>query len=75
MSAPTVDPALVLVTGASDLRADFPMEVLPGILIAYMRGIKITFALALAGTGVSFLLSFGSRWSRLNPKNIRPGAA
>ncbi|CAI4218424.1 unnamed protein product [Parascedosporium putredinis] len=73
-TAPTVNPGLVLLTGASDLRAVFSPEELPGILQAYMRGIKLTFALALAGVGVSFLISLGSRWSRLNPKKIQGGA-
>ncbi|PKS08405.1 hypothetical protein jhhlp_005349 [Lomentospora prolificans] len=75
VTAPNVDPNLVLLTGASDLRAVFSPEDLPGILSAYMRGIKITFALAVAGAGVSFLLSLGSRWSRLNPKKIQGGGA
>lgn len=72
-TAPTVDRFRILTTGASELRTVFPDE-LQGILVAYMRGIKIAFALAIAGAGVSFLLSFGSRWRRLNTKNVS-GAA
>lgn len=73
VTAPTVDPAAVIVTGASELRK-FPEEVLPGILQAYMRGIKIALSLAIVGSGVAFLASFGSRWKKLNTKNVT-GAA
>lgn len=73
VTAPTVDPAVVIVTGASELRK-FPEEVLPGILQAYMRGIKIALSLAIVGSGVAFLASLGSRWKKLNTKNVS-GAA
>ena len=73
VTAPTVDPAAVIATGASELRK-FPEEVLPGILQAYMHGIKIGLSLASVGAGVAFVGSFASRWTRLNTKNIT-GAA
>ena len=53
-----MDPALVLATGASELRNVFSSDVLPGILEAYMLGIKAAFAVGLAFCGISFLLSF-----------------
>lgn len=55
--APQADPALVLRTGASDLRSVFPSDVLPGVLQAYMVGIKAAFAVAIAFSGVAFLCS------------------
>ena len=48
---------LVLLTGASQLRSTFKPDVLPGILIAYMAGIRAAFAVALAFCGVGFLCS------------------
>ncbi|KAK5053799.1 hypothetical protein LTR84_001761 [Exophiala bonariae] len=55
--APSVNPALVLVTGASELNKVFPKDVLPGILEAYMIGIKAAFAVAVAFCGMAFLCS------------------
>ena len=56
-TAPSVDPLLVIGTGATDLRKVFPPDVLPGILEAYMVGIKAAFAVALAFSGMAFLFS------------------
>ncbi|KAK1598198.1 major facilitator superfamily transporter [Colletotrichum navitas] len=71
---PSVDPAVVALTGATQLRTAFPAEVVPGIIRAYMEGLKIAFALVITGAGVAFLVSLGSRWSKLNTKNLT-GAA
>ncbi|ORX94423.1 putative efflux pump antibiotic resistance protein [Clohesyomyces aquaticus] len=57
VTAPGVDPAMVLLTGAAKLHAVFPPEVLPGVLEAYMSGLKAAFAVAIAFCGVSFLCS------------------
>lgn len=72
-TAPTVNPAAVIATGASELR-NFPEEVLPGILQAYMRGIKIAIALSVVGAGVAFFTGLASRWKKLNMQNVT-GAA
>ncbi len=56
-TAPSVNPHLVIGTGASELRNVFPPDVLPGVLQAYMVGIKAAFAVALAFSGVAFLFS------------------
>ncbi|SPO03596.1 related to major facilitator (MFS1) transporter [Cephalotrichum gorgonifer] len=72
-TAPTVDPGVIILTGASELRT-FPAEVLPGILKAYMHGINIALALAIVGAGVAFVVGFGSRWGKLNMTNVT-GAA
>ncbi|KAK4229590.1 major facilitator superfamily domain-containing protein [Podospora fimiseda] len=56
-TASSVDPHLVLGTGASELRNVFSSEVLPGVVEAYMVGIKGAFAVALAFAGVAFLFS------------------
>ncbi|PNH36828.1 hypothetical protein VD0002_g10286, partial [Verticillium dahliae] len=56
-TAPSVNPQQVIETGASELHNVFPPDVLPGILEAYMVGIKAAFAVALAFSGVAFLFS------------------
>lgn len=65
-TAPTVDPALVLATGASQLREVFSKADLPGVVEAYMQGIQATFAVATGMAGVAFLLSFLIPSSRLS---------
>ncbi|KAJ9616611.1 hypothetical protein H2200_000330 [Cladophialophora chaetospira] len=56
-TAPGVAPGLVLLTGASELHNVFPADVLPGVLKAYMVGIKAAFAVAVAFSGTAFLCS------------------
>ena len=75
-SAPGVDPAAVVFTGATELRKVFSAEQVPGILVAYMRGLKISFAIGLASTGVAFIIiTLFQRWNRLNTAAIAGGGA
>ncbi|RKU40703.1 hypothetical protein DL546_003208 [Coniochaeta pulveracea] len=55
--APHVDPALVIATGASELRNVFSAADLPGVVSAYMVGLKAAFAVAVAFAGVACLSS------------------
>ncbi|KAM5385185.1 hypothetical protein ACJZ2D_001146 [Fusarium nematophilum] len=61
----TVDPGLVIATGATQLRSIFTPEELPGILLAYMHGLRAVFALGIAMAGVSCLATVFIPWSRL----------
>lgn len=73
-SAPGVDPAAVVGTGAMDLRKFFSPDQVPGILVAYMRGLKIAFAIGLASTGLAFvIITLFQRWNRLNAAAIAGG--
>ena len=69
VTAPTVDPALVIATGATQLRHVFSEEQIAGILVAYMDGLKLTFALVIALAGVTVPIAMAARW-----KNIKPSA-
>ncbi|KAK4948600.1 hypothetical protein LTR10_012604 [Elasticomyces elasticus] len=64
-TAPGVHPALVLLTGASDLHNVFAPDVLPGVLQAYMVGLKAAFAVALAFCGVAVVCSLAIPMSKL----------
>ena len=64
-SAPSVSPHLVLLTGASNLHNTFPADVLPGILIAYMQGLKAVFAVAVAFCGTAAVCVWAVPWGRL----------
>lgn len=56
--APTVDPNSVIAVGASKLREAFSAEELPGVLRAYMAGLKAAWAAATALGGLTFLCAF-----------------
>ncbi|KAH7186054.1 major facilitator superfamily transporter [Fusarium flagelliforme] len=72
-SAPGIDPELVAMTGATQLRKTFDADELPGILAGYMRGVKITFALMIAATGMAVLIAPFAQWERLKVKSNSVG--
>ena len=74
ITAPTADPVLVIATGATELSKFFSPEELEGIIIAYLAGLKVTFAIGIACAGVGFLVAFTPRWENLRGK-VKPGAA
>nr|POE75125.1 putative efflux pump gsfj [Quercus suber] len=75
-TAPGVDPALVVGTGATDLRNVFTEDQIPGILLAYMRGLKTSFAISIASSGIAFfIIVLFQRWNKLNTAAIAGGNA
>ena len=62
---PDVNPGQVLAVGATGLREAFTPQQLPGILTAYMDGLKVSFALCIALAGISALISFAMPWTNL----------
>ncbi len=63
------------VSSATDLRRVFSADQVPGILVAYMRGLKMAFAIGFASTGVAFIIiTLFQRWNRLKPAAIAGGA-
>ena len=58
----------MLNTGAAQIRTVFSAEEDPAILEAYMAGLKVAFALAIALMGLSFVLSLVPRWDSLRPE-------
>jgi hypothetical protein len=65
-TAPGVDPAAVIATGATQIHSAFAADQLPGIVLAYMAGIKVAFALSIGATGVAFLAGLFCSWNRLH---------
>ncbi|KAM7214760.1 putative HC-toxin efflux carrier TOXA [Rhypophila decipiens] len=68
--APEVSPLMIIGTGATQLRVVFA-DNLDEILLAYMQGLKVAFAIATAGVGASFVISLFSSWRRLNTAAIK----
>ncbi|KAH8881157.1 MFS general substrate transporter [Thozetella sp. PMI_491] len=69
-TAPNVDPLHVLNIGATEIRKTFPPEQIPGILLAYMDGIKVGLAIAFAAVCLSFFLSLFNPWKSLHAPKL-----
>ncbi|KAK7749625.1 hypothetical protein SLS53_000203 [Cytospora paraplurivora] len=72
-SAPSVDPARLVATGATELRKVFMPEQVPGILVAYMAGLKASFLVSLASVAMALVIGLFSRWKRLNMVAVSGG--
>lgn len=73
--APGVNPAMVIATGATELRKVFTAEQLPGILSAYMEGLRVPIAIAIACACATVVLSVVPRWESIRGKVNAAGAA
>lgn len=65
---PELDPGIIIATGADALRETFEGEQLQAVLAAYMDGLKVTFAIALATAAAGFVVAFTPRWESLKGK-------
>jgi hypothetical protein len=66
--APGVDPAVVVVTGATDIRRVFPPEQVAGVINAYMDGLKTPFTVIVACACAMFVLAFAPKWNKIQVK-------
>jgi MFS transporter, DHA2 family, glioxin efflux transporter len=73
--APSVTPASVVAAGVTQIRAMFSASAVPGIILAYMDGLKVAYAIAIAAAGISVLVSALSKWKNLKGKVQMGGAA
>ncbi|KAL4927704.1 MDR family MFS transporter [Aspergillus undulatus] len=75
-TAPNIDPMAVVTTGATQIRAVFTEpDDIRGILLAYMAGLKATFAISVGMVGFAFLVGFFSPWRRLHGASESVGFA
>ena len=63
--APGADQTLVIMTGASELRKTFHGAQLGGILNAYMEGLRVPFAIAIACAALSTCIAFAPKWQKI----------
>lgn len=68
VTVPSIDPALVLATGATELRQVFSAVDIPRIVEAYMDGLKVSFALVIALAVVSIPIALCAKWQIVKPK-------
>lgn len=63
---PGVDKAVLVLTGATEIRNAFPVDQQHDVIEGYMSGLKVVFAICIAASGIATLIGFGTRWQRLN---------
>ena len=73
--APDIDPALVVATGATELRKVFRPEQVDSVLVAYMHGLRVTYAVVVVLSGICVIVSFSAPWTNLKAKAHASGAA
>ncbi|TVY17154.1 MFS gliotoxin efflux transporter gliA [Lachnellula arida] len=71
---PNIDPKTVVAVGVTEIRATFPADVVPGIVQAYMDGLRVDYAIAIASSGIAVLISLLSQWRNLKGKVVPGGA-
>jgi hypothetical protein len=70
-TAPNVNPLTVLTTGATEIRTVFAADQIPGIVLAYMAGLKVVFAISIGTSGAAFVLSLFAGWKRLDIEKLK----
>jgi hypothetical protein len=74
-TASSVNPQMVIGTGATQIRHAFAADEVPGIVLAYMAGIKVTFIITISLAATSVLVALFVPWKKLNTEKIIGGAA
>ncbi|KAJ5489845.1 Major facilitator superfamily domain general substrate transporter [Penicillium expansum] len=72
---PTVDPALILKTGATGLHSVVNKADLPGVIHAYNDALTQTFIVGAAAASVSIIGALWVEWKSVKGKNIAAGGA
>ncbi|CAO2648117.1 Nn.00g090390.m01.CDS01 [Neocucurbitaria sp. VM-36] len=65
-TAPTVNAGTLLGTGATDIHTAFSADQVPGVLLAYLAGLRVVWAITISLAGVSLLATAGASWKRLH---------
>ncbi|KAK7421865.1 hypothetical protein QQZ08_009743 [Neonectria magnoliae] len=74
-NAPGIDKATLILTGATEIRHVFSETEQPLVIAGYMQGLKVTFAMAIAATGITTLIGLLSPWKKLKQENLTGGMA
>lgn len=72
-NAPQVDLGTLVLTGATEIRHAFPLDQQPLIIAGYMAGLKVVFAICVAGTGVATVIGLFTRWQKLKQEDLAAG--
>ncbi|KAI5247091.1 MFS general substrate transporter [Aureobasidium subglaciale] len=71
---PDLNPAIVLGTGATQIREQFTASQISIVLDAYMVGLKAVFAITVAAFGIATLVGCFGSWKRLDEAEIKKAA-
>lgn len=74
-NAPSISKAALIISGATEIRNNFPLELQPIVIAGYMKGLQVTFAMAIAGAGLTTVISLFTRWKKLNTEQLSGGMA
>ena len=67
-NAPHVNAAEVVATGATLIRSTFSAADVPGILLSYVDGLRVAFAIGIALGGLSLFPALFSEWRKIDAK-------
>jgi hypothetical protein len=70
-TVPGIDPVLLLGTGATQIRQVFTAAQIPGVIDAYMAGIKVVFAIIIGASGFASLFSLCGSWKKLHAEDMK----
>jgi hypothetical protein len=73
--APTIDPLIVLSTGATSIQKDIEKEFLPGVTLAYNNALVQTFLAAAIMAALTIIGSATIEWKSVKGKKIEMAAA
>ncbi|KAJ9656120.1 hypothetical protein H2198_005176 [Neophaeococcomyces mojaviensis] len=68
---PEINPAVVLGTGATQIREAFTAAQVPLVIDAYVVGLKAVFAITVAAYGVSTIVGFFGSWEKLHNNDLK----
>ena len=71
---PSVDASLVISTGATNIRSTFTPEQVPSIVLAYLDGLHVTFALGIATGAISLIAACFMPFKKIDPMKAMGGA-
>lgn len=71
---PTLNPAIVLAVGSTELRGAFNAAQLSAVLTAYVKGIQSSFAISVATAGIAMFIAIGHPWFRMTKPGVSGSA-
>ncbi|KAI9750498.1 MAG: hypothetical protein M4579_006448 [Chaenotheca gracillima] len=66
--APSVDPQAVIRAGASSISSSFPPDAVPGIVQAYLSGLRAIYIMIIALAGTATFAAMANKWGKLKLK-------
>ena len=69
--SPDINPAIVLQTGATQIRTAFSAEQVPRVVAAYMAGLKVVFAITAGTFAFATLVAFCASWEKLHANEMK----